>query len=287
MEFAIIGAGRLGTSLGFALVAKGHTLRALTCRRLASARQSRGIIGQGAALIDNARAARLADILFLCLPDEKIPLVAKSLAQTRVAWARKTVFHTSGLLPASVLAPLQKKGAAIASFHPVQSFPLKKTPVSRWAGVYVGIEGDRKACRLATTLAHELGARPFFLQAESKPTYHAACSIASGFFIVLLDAALQLLRDAGIQASQSRRLLFPLVEGTLQNVKELDTPSALTGPVVRGDISSIQKHLQALSSRPELTEAYRCLSRLALKQAKKSGLTQPKIKALKNLLGGR
>lgn len=287
LEFAIIGAGRVGTSLGVALSVRGHTLKALTCRTLASARQSQKIIGQGVALTDKAKAARLADILFLCLPDEKIALVAKSLAQTGVAWSRKTVFHTSGLLPAHVLAPLQKKGAAIASFHPVQSFPSKSTPLSRWAGIYVGIEGDRMARRVATSIAHELGARPFLIPAHSKPAYHAACSIASGFFVVLLDAALQLLRDAGFKASQSRRLLFPLVEGTLQNVKQLDTRSSLTGPIARGDVTSIRKHLQALSARPELMEAYRCLCRLALKQAKKSSLTRPKIRALKSLLGGR
>lgn len=287
MDFVIIGAGRLGTSLGAALVSRGHVLKGLTCRKIASARQSRNIIGQGRVLQNNSQAVSLAETLFLCLPDEKIPAVVNSLARARVDWSRKTVFHTSGLLPAAILGPLQKKGAAIASFHPVQSFCSKKTPASHFQGIYVGLEGDGRACRLGSTLARELGAYPFRVPAQGKPAYHAACTISSGLLLALLDSAFRLLHKAGIKESEARLLLFPLVEGTLRNVKNLDTLAALTGPLVRGDIPTLKSHLQTLSSQPELKAAYRALSRLVIRRTRGKGLTRPKIKALKNLLGGR
>ncbi len=283
----LIGAGRLGTSLGLALAAKGYAIRAPSCRKLSSARQSRRIIGQGTVSVNNAEVARSADVLFLCLPDEEIPKAVARLARARVEWSNKRVFHTSGLLPASILASLHKLGASVASFHPIQSFPRKDTPPERFKDIYVGVEGDKQACRLAMAIARKLGAHPFLISAKTKPAYHAACSIASNLLVVLLDAAFAVLRKAGVATNKTSQLLFPLVEGTLQNVKELDIHHALTGPVIRGDISSVEKHLQSLRSSPELFRAYKALSLLALKQAEKSGLPRPKIRALRNLLEGR
>ncbi|MGQ9672930.1 MAG: Rossmann-like and DUF2520 domain-containing protein [Candidatus Aminicenantales bacterium] len=286
-DIVLIGAGRLGTSLGLALVAQGYHIKAITCRTLASAKESQRLIGQGLALTDNVKAARLADILFLCLPDEEIPAETGRLARARIDWNGKTAFHTSGLLSAAALFPLRKRGAAVASFHPVQSFPRKAMLPARFKKIYVGIEGDKRACQLAMTLARQLGAHPFLIPAKGKPAYHAACSMASGFLVVLLDEVFRLLRKAGIEEKEARRLLFPLVEGTLQNVKELDTPAALTGPVTRGDSRSVEKHLQALRSRPLSFEAYRVFSLLALKEAERMGLSRPKVRALKNLLEGK
>ncbi len=286
-NIVIIGAGRLGTSLGRALAAKGHAIKAVTCRRAASARESRKIIGQGVSTTDNSAAARRGAIIFLCLPDEDIPKAAAVLSRSRIEWSRKIVFHTSGLLPAAVLKPLQNRGAATASFHPVQSFARKETSPSQFQGVYFGLEGDGKACRLGRAIARQLGGRAFLLSAEAKPAYHAACSVASNFLVVLLDAAAQLLGQAGIEKNKASRLLFPLVEGTLQNVKIFDTHASLTGPVARGDRASVEAHLEALRRLPGYANAYKALCLLALEQAKGRGLPPHTVRALKNLLEGK
>lgn len=283
-DIVIIGAGRLGTSLGRALAVKGHAIKAVTCRRPASARESRRIIGQGTSSTDNSAAARRGDILFLCLPDEEIPKVAAELSRSRIEWHRKIVFHTSGLLSAAALKPLQDKGAAVASFHPVQSFARKGTSPSHLKGVYFGLEGDRKACRLGRMIARGLGGRSILLTAEGKRSYHAACTVASNFLVVLIDAAARLLGRAGIEENRAFRLLFPLVEGTLRNVKKLDMPASLTGPVARGDRASVEAHLEALRRLPGYADAYRALSLLALEQAKGRGLPPAKVRALIKLL---
>jgi predicted short-subunit dehydrogenase-like oxidoreductase (DUF2520 family) len=286
-DIAIIGAGRLGTSLGRALAAKGHAIKAVTCRRTASARESRKIIGQGVSTTDTSAAARRGALIFLCLPDEDIPKAAAVLSRSRIEWRQKIVFHTSGLLPASVLKPLQNKGAATASFHPVQSFARKETSPGHFKGVYFGLEGDRKACRIGREIARELGGRAFLLSAETKPAYHAACAVASNFLVVLLDAAVHLLGQAGIEKNKAFSLLFPLVERTLQNVKKFDMPASLTGPVARGDHASVEAHLEALRRLPGYANAYKALSLLALEQAKARGLPPHKVRALKKLLGGK
>jgi predicted short-subunit dehydrogenase-like oxidoreductase (DUF2520 family) len=286
-DIVIIGAGRLGTSLGRALAAKGHAIKVVTCRRAASARESRRIIGQGTSSTDNLAAARRGDIIFLCLPDEEIPKAAAGLSRSRIGWQRKIVFHTSGLLPAAALKPLRDKGAATASFHPVQSFARKATSPGHFQGVYFGLEGDRKACRFGRTIARELGGRSFLLSAEGKPAYHAACAVASNFLVVLLDAAARILGQAGINENKASRLLFPLLEGTLRNVKKFDIPASLTGPVARGDRASVEAHLEALRGLPGYANAYKALSFLALEQAKGRGLSSHKVRALRNLLEGK
>jgi predicted short-subunit dehydrogenase-like oxidoreductase (DUF2520 family) len=286
-DIVIIGAGRLGTSLGRALAGRGHKIRALTCRRKESAAESRAIIGQGRAMTDNAAAARQGTVILLCLPDEEIPRVASRLARSRVDWRGKFVFHTSGLLPSRVLEPLQKKGALIASIHPVQAFAGKKTRPSHFRGISFGLEGDKKALALAGGLVRQLGGRAVVIPEDAKPLYHAAFSFASNFLVILLDAAAELLSQTNIPRDRAARMLFPLLQGTLRNVKKLDTAGSLTGPLVRGDAASVGSHLDALKRLPQYAEIYRKLSLMGLEMARKRGLPPKKVRALKNRLGGR
>jgi predicted short-subunit dehydrogenase-like oxidoreductase (DUF2520 family) len=286
-DIVIIGAGRLGTSLGRALAGKGHLIRALTCRRKESAEESRSIIGQGRAMTDNAAAARLGTVIFLCLPDEEIHRVASRLARSRVDWTGKTVFHSSGLLPSRVLEPLKKRGALIASFHPGQAFPSKKTWPSHFRGISFGLEGDKKALAAARGLVRQLGGRALVIPEDAKPLYHAALSFASNFFVILLDAAAGLLSQAKIPRNKAARMLFPLLQGTLHNVKKLDTAASLTGPLVRGDAATVGAHLDALKGLPQYAEVYRKLSLMGLEIARKSGLSPKKVRALKSRLEGR
>jgi predicted short-subunit dehydrogenase-like oxidoreductase (DUF2520 family) len=238
-------------------------------------------------MTDNAAAARRGNVVFLCLPDEVIPKVASRLARSRVEWTGKTVFHTSGLLPARVLEPLKKRGALIASFHPVQSFPDKKTRPSHFRGISFGLEGDQKALALARGLIRQLGGRAVVIPEAAKPLYHAAFSFASNFLVILLDGAAGLLRQAKIPKNRAGRMLLPLLQGTLRNVKKLDTAASLTGPLVRGDAVSVGSHLKALKDLPPYAEIYRMLSLLGLEMARKRGLPRKKIRPLKNRLGGK
>jgi len=286
-EIAIIGAGRLGTALGRALAKKGHSITALTCRSGASARESARIIGQGRVSKKNKDAAVRGQVIFLCLPDQEIRKVVTELAGERIDWAGKIVFHTSGLLPAKALRPLEDKGALTASFHPVQSFTGKDTSPAHFRGIYFGLEGNQKALALARKIVRQLGGHPLALRPEGKPYYHAACTMTSNFLVILLDVAACLLKQGGIEQKNALELLFPLAEGTLRNVKKFDIRDSLTGPIIRGDSATIKAHLDALRRFPAYTEAYRKLGLVALQTARKRGLAPKKIKALKNLLGGK
>ncbi len=287
-DISIIGAGRLGTSLGRALAAKGHRIRALASRSLSSAKESRKIVGQGRPVADIARAAALGRIIFLCLPDELIPGAAVRLARSAVEWRGKIVLHTSGLLPAAVLDPLRKKGASVGSLHPAQSFPERGMPPPHFREVFFGVEGDKKALGVARGFIRELGGHALVLSAEAKPLYHVACTVASNYPVTLWQAAAGMLERAGIARRSAGRLVVTLAEGTLRSVKKLDPVRALTGPIVRGDIGTIKTHLEALRrSAPEHLGTYREVGLSTLETAKERGLAARKIRAIRALLEGR
>jgi predicted short-subunit dehydrogenase-like oxidoreductase (DUF2520 family) len=297
----IVGAGRLGTVLGAALRKKGFVVRAIVDRRLAAARESRKIIGAGTPTRDAARAAAGADIVIVAIPDGETAREACRLAKLAGApvkslgglakaagaqrkpghrlaklaggpgkpWRGKIVFHTSGVLAADVLAPLRNLGAACASFHPVQSFPRKDLPAAHFKGVTIGLEGDARAVRAGAAIARKLGARPRVFKGADKALYHAACSVASNLLVPLFDTACGLLRESGIGDREAVEMLWPLAEGTLRSVKRLDRASALTGPISRGDVETVRRHLRALEKFPAARKIYRVLGAEALRLARR------------------
>ena len=285
--FAIIGAGRLGTSLASVLTRRGWILKAIADRDASSARESRKIVGRGTATMDILRAGREARVLFICVPDDAVAGVVRKLARPEMDWSGKVVFHTSGLLAAAVLDPLKKRGASIASLHPVRSFPRKKNTRRPFRGIFWGVEGDKEAVAAARRMVRTTGGHTFHIGEKDKPLYHAACSLASNAFVSLEGAATTLLQTLGFGPRQARSILLPLVQGTLQNVKDFGVEAALTGPISRGDARTVRKHLEALKPYPLERQVYKALAIQALEKMAKKKLTAGKVRALKRLLGGK
>jgi predicted short-subunit dehydrogenase-like oxidoreductase (DUF2520 family) len=287
-DIAIIGTGKLGTQLGYALSQKGNRIVALSDKDLSAAQESQGFIGQGDCVDDYRDAARHGQWIILTVPDDEVEPVTAELASSDVQWQDKFVFHCSGLLSSESLISLEKKGARTASIHPVQSFPQKKPDPGAFQDIYFSLEGKQDSLELATKIVRQLDGKHFFLEAKNKPLYHTACSMASNFLVTLLDTATELLEQAGLTKSKASQVLYPLVQGTLQNVKKFDASSALTGPIVRGDERSIAQHIQALQKFPQLRGLYLEIADRSLQIAKREKkLPAEKIKAIEALLGER
>jgi predicted short-subunit dehydrogenase-like oxidoreductase (DUF2520 family) len=287
-DIVIIGTGKLGTNLGYALMQKGHQIAAVSDKNLSSAQESQQLIGQGKAFDDNRSAAINGQWIILTVPDDAITKVAEELADSPVKWQDRFVFHCSGLNTTESLDSLAKRGSLVASLHPVQSFPQKKPNPKAFEGIFFGLEGKQEALALATEIALQLGGRYFIIEPQYKSLYHTACSMASNFLATLLDTANELLSQAGLPKSMAPHVLMPLVQGTLQNVNKFDAGTALTGPVARGDESSITKHLDALHKLPEIREFYATIARRSLRIAQREKyLSEEKFKALEALLGGK
>jgi predicted short-subunit dehydrogenase-like oxidoreductase (DUF2520 family) len=287
-DIAIIGTGKLGTNLGYTLSQKGHRITALSDKNLSSARQSHQFIGQGKVTDDNPVAARLGQWVILAVPDDAIETVARELTDSALDWQDKFVFHCSGLHTTESLDSLEKKGALVASLHPIQTFSQKKPDPDAFKGIFFGLEGKGEAINLAIGITRQLGGTHFVLKAPDKPLYHAACSMASNFLTTLLDSAAEVLSQTGLSKPVASQVLFPLVKGTLQNVNKFNAGAALTGPIARGDKKTIVKHLQALHKHPELHDLYTTMANQTFQIAKREKkLTEEKIKALEALLGDK
>jgi len=284
-DFSIVGAGRLGTVLGAALVRRGWRAEAVFDKDPKAARESRDIIGQGKATTDIRLPARTGAVVFLTAPDDEIGRVAGRLAQAETRWTGRFVFHGSGLRSVRVLDPLRKRGASVGSLHPAQSFPDKHAPGRIFKGVTWGIGGDAAAINVAGGIVRELRGHVFLLSDRDKPLYHAACSLASNSLAALEWTAAGLLAGSGMDEKRAGQVLLPLIQGTLQNVKNLGWKGALTGPVARGDVATVREHLKALGGKPEVRRVYLSLARQAVLMADERGLAPGRVKAMKRLLG--
>jgi predicted short-subunit dehydrogenase-like oxidoreductase (DUF2520 family) len=284
---SIIGAGRLGASLGHALARKGYDLRALSCRSLRSARKSTRIAGTGRAFTDIVKAAGDSPVVFLCVPDSALPAVTASLAASPMDWRKRTVFHTSGLVPAHVLEPLARAGAHTASFHPAQTFARKEADPDLFRGIFYGLEGDPAAVKTALGIVHRLGGAALILHEKDKVLYHAACVMCSAGGTALFDAASRLLTGTGLDVGDAARVLMPLAERTLRNVKELGAAGALTGPVSRGDAKAVRSHFEALPAKGAARALYAALGLASLETAGKGKLSQTSVRALRRILEDR
>jgi predicted short-subunit dehydrogenase-like oxidoreductase (DUF2520 family) len=285
-DIVIIGAGRLGTALARALPRAGLTVTAMADASPRAAARARRLVGPRRVFRENSRAAGEGRVLFLTVPDAAIASVARELAAADIAWRGRLVFHCSGLLPSSVLDPLRRKGAWTASCHPVRSFPAKGVGPDPFKGIHVGVEGQARALAWLRPVLRRLGAVPFLLRPADKPVYHAACSLASNHIDAVLDMAQGLLTGLGFSRKKALAVLLPLAQGTLQDVNKVGTEAALTGPIIRGDVSTVQKHLAVLKNTPQVLEAYKTLGRRALRLAEKT-VDGAKVRALKRLLAGK
>ena len=138
-------------------------------------------------------------------------------------------------------------------------------------GAWIGVDGDEAARRVSERLAAAVGARVLHIPPGEKPRYHAAAVFASNFPTVLMCLAEELLRHAGIESDVARRALHPLFASAVENLREGEGTRALTGPIVRGDADTVKRHLLALRADPDTLDAYRALSRAALRWLREAG----------------
>lgn len=260
---SIVGAGRVGATLGKRLRQLGWRVGAVVTRSERTARAAVRAIGGGKAHSVLAPGVLDADVILLTTPDDALAGVARALAKIGSgACRRKVILHTSGALDRSVLDPLARQGASTGSLHPMQTFSGRNIP--KLEGVTFAVEGDAKARRVAKQMARSLGGVPVAIASADKPVYHATAVLAAGSGFPLIEAAAQMLVKIGFTRQRAFETLLPLTRQMLDNVERLGPRAAWTGPLSRGDYAVIAKHVEALRRYPrEVQESYAALALLA------------------------
>jgi len=199
----------------------------------------------------------------IATPDGALERVASGLAEMGGdEWRGKIVLHTSGAVDASVLKPLADLGAATGSMHPMQTFSDQNPP--ELVGLMFGVEGSPAALNVARKMIRQIGGKAVRLSGPNKAAYHAAGSFACAHVLAVMEAATRLLMAQGFTRRQAVRALLPMTRQTLDNFERVGPRAAWTGPMTRGDFSTVQRHVGALVDFPrEYIEAYKAISRLA------------------------
>lgn len=262
----IIGAGRMGQGLGLALKRRGYKVVLVN-------RGPRDVVAP-LALHQGSRteATSGAELVLIATPDDAISAVAAELAAEGAISRNQVVLHLSGLLDRRALVALEETGAGCGSFHPLQSVADPTTAAERLKGAYVGVEGDERALVVAERLANTLRMIPVRIPAEAKPAYHAGAAFVANYTVALVGVAERLARSAGVSPDIAARIYLPLLGGAVANLTSLGPAASLTGAVRRGDVQTIQSHLDALS--PEDRKLYRTVARAAVALARQAGLSE-------------
>ena len=280
---AIVGAGAVGTTLARSITANGQCVEAVVSRDEDEAQNLADRVGAPVAGTTGAALPPSTRFVLICVPDDAIPEVAEALSGRDHPWEKTVAAHTSGARRAAALTPLNQRGAATMSFHPMQTF-TPETPPEALEGIAVGLEGADRAIAAGTALAEALGARPVRLTPAEKAQVHCAAALASNGLVALLSVVEEVLgaSGAGLSEKAGTDLVAPLVEHTWANLKEESPEEALTGPVMRGDVGTVQAHLDALGGEtPHLVPLYTALSTEMVRVAVRGGhLSRERAEAL-------
>ncbi len=263
-RIAIVGAGSLASALAVALHGAGYVIDQIVSRAPeASLRRARRLAGEvSASAVAAARAQIRAEVVWFCVPDAAIAGAADSLVGA-ADWRGKVALHSSGALTSDELAKLRERGASAASVHPLMTFVRGSRPSLK--GVPFAIEGDAKAVRAARAIVLALQGQPFAMRKKDKEAYHAWGMFASPLLTALLAASERVAVAAGVSRNAARKRVLPILHQTFANYGRLGAPESFSGPIARGDVETVKKHLRVLRETPGAREVYIALARAALR----------------------
>ncbi len=268
-RITIVGAGNLGATLAMCLHRAGYAVDQILFRNSRASRRKARVLARkiGARAVAIARVKIEADLVWFCVPDDAIANVAGSLAGN-TDWKGRVALHSSGALTSDELAVLRRRGAQVASAHPMMTFVAGSSQTGSQpalAGVPFAIEGDAAAARASRRIVKELGGVAYAIRKQEKVAYHAWGTFASPLLTALLATTEQVAAAAGVNLRETKRRMLPILRQTLANYATLDAAGSFSGPIVRGDAETIRRHLGLLRQVPAAREVYLALARAAVR----------------------
>ncbi|HAZ31120.1 MAG TPA: DUF2520 domain-containing protein [Dehalococcoidia bacterium] len=256
LKVGFIGAGTTGTALAVRLQEKGYPVVAVASRTRSSADKLAAAVSGCRSYDSKQEVANAADLVFVTTPDDVIPQV---IAEVR--WnAGQSVVHCSGADSLDVLEKAKSEGAQVGAFHPLQTFASVTHAIDNLPGSTFALEAEGPLLEVLKGMAESLDGHWVVLAPGDKVVYHAAAVIACNYMVTLVKMATDLWGSFGVPTAEATQALLPLLRGTINNIENVGLPDCLTGPVARGDLGTISKHLDALEKRsPAVAITYRDL----------------------------
>jgi predicted short-subunit dehydrogenase-like oxidoreductase (DUF2520 family) len=276
----IAGAGRVAQALGRLLYSRGEPVAFIASRTPEHANNAAAFIGPGVQAVGYSELASLAPRILIAVPDSALDGVVSALnKQSGIA------LHTSGVRGPEALQRLAERGVCCGAIHPLQTISDPEAGVSALEGAAFAIAGDAAALAWAEQIARAAKGRILRIPPEHRALYHTAAVMASNYITALLDAAQTLMIAAGVDAEDALPALAPLARTSLENALRMGPAAALTGPIERGDVSTISAHLAALDNVPgPIPALYRAAGLQTLELARKKGLCPKRVAATQRVL---
>lgn len=285
MDVAFIGAGKVGKAMGLFLHTKGVNVLGYYSRTAISSEKAASII-KADTIYSLYNLVTEADIIAITTPDDAIERVVKELLGLEIDWTDKSILHMSGVHSSELLSPLYERSGTILSLHPMLAFnidPFKSAKDLEEA--FFTIEGKGRL-EVLTNYFRQLGINLVEISTANKVLYHTSATMVSNYLVVLADIGFKMLLDVGFSKEEAQKLLAPLINNNIKNVLELGSEDALTGPIARGDIGTVQKHLVYLDNYDkQIAGIYRSLGKQTVDLARRAGKLQDKqVSQLKEVL---
>jgi predicted short-subunit dehydrogenase-like oxidoreductase (DUF2520 family) len=278
-----IGAGTTGTALAVRLAQHGYQVIAVSSHSLTSAEKLAGRIS-GCQVYNRAQeVAGMAQLVFITTPDDTIAKLA-----AEIQWHDgQSAVHCSGAHSIDILEPAKQQGADTGCFHPLQTFASVDQAIDNMPGSTFAIEADEPLSSILKEMATALEGDWVTLKAGDKVLYHAAAVFACNYLVTLVKLATDLWQTFEVPTAQAIKALMPLLRGTLSNIENVGLPNCLTGPIARGDLGTISRHLESLGEQaPPLLNIYKELGRQTIPIALAKGkIDLQRAEELKALLG--
>jgi predicted short-subunit dehydrogenase-like oxidoreductase (DUF2520 family) len=259
---AIVGPGNLGSALAHALARAGFVIDAIFARGPGPS------LNQAHALAKRVKSRAAvngknltAEVVWFCVPDSEISAAAR-LFSSAGSWNGRVAFHSSGALSSDELQSLRQKGAKVASVHPLMTFVGKSK--AALAGVPFAIEGDRAAVRVAQYIVKELGGYAYSIRKQDKAAYHAWATFTSPLLTTLLATTEEVAKLAGLRGEDARGRMMPILRQTLANYGDFGGARGFSGPIIRGDVETVKRHLEILRGNRAARRVYVALAGAAL-----------------------
>lgn len=260
MQIGIIGAGKVGCSLGKYLKDAGVTVTGYFSRTVESAQEAADFT-QTKVFANVQDLVKASDTLFITTPDGSIGDVWDCIAKLSIQ--NKIICHFSGSLSSVVFSGIEKTGASGCSIHPMLAFSDRFSSYRQLNEAYMTIEGQEAAVNVVRELFERLGNSVCRIDLDRKELYHCAASIVSNQVIALYTMGTDQLVKCGFDREDAAKLVTPLVRNNVESMLADGVVNALTGPVERNDTGTVEKHLKALEGDDR--EVYRLLAKRLVK----------------------
>ena len=264
---SFIGAGKVGLALGLyfkqkGLKSGGYYSRTYKHAEIAANKTDSKAFASIEALMERST------MVWITASDDALSLLADQIAQLDIPQQIEAFVHTSGVHSSQILQPIKDAGFSIYCAHPLMAFGEPADSSEQLKNTYFSLDTQIDDLRAnddtyLTRFFDKMGNSTLQIHADKKELYHCAATVLSNYMVTLLNLSYEMFAESGMSKAEIKKATEPLLKSTLKNIAENEEMSnALTGPIKRGDMTTIAKHLKALENHmPDKISLYKELGR--------------------------